>query len=243
MKWEPVAAMIALLALGIWVVWSPGARHDTRPGAQLSKYTLGGSKGEVESLRGPDGTYSFRLLYRGGSASPVLTADEYKRIFGEEGYHAAIATGGSSLFRALNVTSWAGVLWVVLGFAGQGAFFGRMWIQWLASEKSKQSVVPEAFWWLSLVGGVLLFAYFAWRQDIVGVMGQTSGVVIYARNIRLIHKHRRRSERDAARAAAADSSDAPSITDDADPEPVLVEGMSDDAPSDHRSSRRPVGVR
>jgi lipid-A-disaccharide synthase-like uncharacterized protein len=65
-------------------------------------------------------------------------------------------------------------------------------IQWIVSERQKQSVVPEAFWWLSLAGGIALFAYFAWRQDIVGVLGQTSGVVIYARNIRLIHKRRRR---------------------------------------------------
>jgi len=63
------------------------------------------------------------------------------------------------------------------------------------SEKQRESVVPEAFWWLSLVGGVFLFVYFVWRQDIVGVLGQSSGVVIYARNLWLIRKRRRRLAR------------------------------------------------
>jgi hypothetical protein len=70
-----------------------------------------------------------------------------------------------------------------------------MFVQWFASEKKGQSVVPAAFWWMSLIGGVALFAYFAWRPDVVGVLGQCSGVVIYARNLRLISKHRRREER------------------------------------------------
>jgi lipid-A-disaccharide synthase-like uncharacterized protein len=105
-------------------------------------------------------------------------------------------------------------MWVAVGFAGQMAFFGRMMIQWLVSEKQRKSVIPPLFWWLSLVGGVALFAYFAWRQDAVGVLGQTSGVVIYARNIRLIRKQRRREERAAVRAAEM------SMVRDPAPEPV-----------------------
>jgi lipid-A-disaccharide synthase-like uncharacterized protein len=79
-----------------------------------------------------------------------------------------------------------------------------MFIQWLVSEKEKRSVVPEIFWWLSLVGGVTLFAYFAWRQDPVGILGQSSGLVIYARNLRLIYKQRRRAGREAESAASLD---------------------------------------
>ncbi len=48
------------------------------------------------------------------------------------------------------------------------------------------------FWWLSFLGGVCLFTYFVWRKDAVGVLGQATGVVIYARNLRLIHKERTR---------------------------------------------------
>jgi lipid-A-disaccharide synthase-like uncharacterized protein len=53
-------------------------------------------------------------------------------------------------------------------------------------------VITPSFWWFSLLGGVCLFAYFVWRQDAVGVIGQSSGIVIYARNLRLIAKQKRR---------------------------------------------------
>ncbi|TVQ63052.1 MAG: hypothetical protein EA379_04500 [Phycisphaerales bacterium] len=85
--------------------------------------------------------------------------------------------------------------WIAVGFGGQAAFFGRMMLQWVVSERSRQSVVPAAFWWLSLLGGAALFSYFVWRRDVVGVLGQSTGVVIYARNLRLIYKSRRRERR------------------------------------------------
>ena len=66
-------------------------------------------------------------------------------------------------------------------------------VQWVVSERSRVSTVPELFWWFSFVGGVSLFTYFVWRKDVVGVLGQATGVVIYARNLRLIQKQRRRA--------------------------------------------------
>jgi lipid-A-disaccharide synthase-like uncharacterized protein len=90
----------------------------------------------------------------------------------------------------LNISNWENALWVFLGLAGQAAFFGRMLVQWVVSERAKRSEVPVAFWWLSLIGGLLLFAYFVWRRDPVGVLGQSTGVVIYERNLRLIAKER-----------------------------------------------------
>jgi lipid-A-disaccharide synthase-like uncharacterized protein len=48
--------------------------------------------------------------------------------------------------------------------------------------------VPVGFWWGSLFGGALLFAYFCWRKDIVGILGQSVGVFIYARNLALIYR-------------------------------------------------------
>ena len=91
--------------------------------------------------------------------------------------------------------------WILLGFVAQFSFTMRFVVQWIASERRKESVVPEVFWWLSLGGGIALFSYFVWRKDLIGVLGQTTGVVIYARNIRLIIK-RKRAE--AKVAAAAD---------------------------------------
>jgi lipid-A-disaccharide synthase-like uncharacterized protein len=99
------------------------------------------------------------------------------------------------LFRIFKVSSWGNLIWVGLGLAGQAAFSGRMLIQWIVSEKSRKSVVPAAFWWLSLFGALALFAYFVWRQDAVGVLGQAPGLVIYIRNLRLLAKQKRRAAR------------------------------------------------
>ncbi|MCZ2501139.1 hypothetical protein GN316_31640, partial [Xylophilus sp. Kf1] len=64
-------------------------------------------------------------------------------------------------------------------------------IQWLASERMRRSVVPHAFWWFSLAGGVTLLAYALWRGDPVFVLGQGLGLFVYLRNLMLIRKHRR----------------------------------------------------
>lgn len=212
MKWEPIAAMVILFLLGFWIVWGPTVKQDLRPDAKTQEFSFAGSKGELEAVMEPDGDYSFRLLFRGDAgnaagagdtsasetavASPrVFTKAEFISIFGQARYDKAVKNAGNKAFRLLNISSAAGIIWVIIGFAGQAAFFGRMFIQWLTSERRKESVIPEVFWWLSLIGGIMSFAYWGWRQDLIGVLGQTSGVVIYARNIRLIHKRKRRQER------------------------------------------------
>jgi lipid-A-disaccharide synthase-like uncharacterized protein len=82
--------------------------------------------------------------------------------------------------------------WLVFGFAGQAAFAGRMLVQWIASERANASVVPRAFWILSLVGGTTLLIYFVRRGDPVGITGQLLGVFIYVRNLALIARAGRR---------------------------------------------------
>jgi lipid-A-disaccharide synthase-like uncharacterized protein len=79
---------------------------------------------------------------------------------------------------------------VALGLGGQLLFTGRMLVQWFASEKSKRSVIPVAFWWMSLIGSTMLLIYFIWRRDIVGIIGQATGWVIYIRNLVLIRRSR-----------------------------------------------------
>ncbi|MGD8441818.1 MAG: lipid-A-disaccharide synthase N-terminal domain-containing protein [Holophagae bacterium] len=86
-----------------------------------------------------------------------------------------------------------GIAWVVLGLLGQVVFAGRMIVQWLISERSRRSVVPVAFWWMSLAGASMLLVYFLWRRDIVGVLGQCTGWIIYLRNLVLIYRERRGS--------------------------------------------------
>lgn len=79
-------------------------------------------------------------------------------------------------------------IWIIIGFLGQGLFFMRFIVQWLASEKAQASVVPIAFWYFSIGGALILFAYSIYRQDPVFFTGQALALLIYARNLHLIHK-------------------------------------------------------
>lgn len=79
-------------------------------------------------------------------------------------------------------------VWIIIGFLGQTLFFMRFFVQWLASEKAGRSVIPNAFWYFSLLGGLTLFIYALWRQDPVFIIGQSTGLLIYARNLYFIHK-------------------------------------------------------
>ena len=79
-------------------------------------------------------------------------------------------------------------IWVVTGFLGQGLFFGRWIVQWLASERSAASKVPVSFWYLSLVGGLITLAYAIYRKDPVFIAGQSIGAVVYVRNLMLIYR-------------------------------------------------------
>ena len=115
-----------------------------------------------------------------------LTPDEYAaRVYRAQHEHRT-----NRIYRLLNITTPWGILWVSLGFLGQALFTFRMVLQWWASEKEKRSVVPVGFWWGSLFGGLMLFVYFAWRKDIVGILGQSTGVFVYARNLVLIYRAR-----------------------------------------------------
>jgi lipid-A-disaccharide synthase-like uncharacterized protein len=76
--------------------------------------------------------------------------------------------------------------WVMFGLLGQLMFTGRFLVQWIASERARRSVVPVAFWWFSIVGGLMLLAYAIYRRDPVFILGQALGVIIYSRNLWLI---------------------------------------------------------
>ncbi len=96
------------------------------------------------------------------------------------------------LQRAMNVRSHGELLWVLVGFIGQALFSMRFLIQWFVSEKAKESVVPVAFWYFSIFGGMTLLTYAIWRRDPVIIAGQAGGLLIYARNLWFIHKKRAR---------------------------------------------------
>ncbi|MBL4628234.1 MAG: lipid-A-disaccharide synthase N-terminal domain-containing protein [Roseicyclus sp.] len=95
------------------------------------------------------------------------------------------------VFTLLNIESWPEFWWVTLGLSAQLAFASRFIVQWIASERAGRSYVPVAFWYLSIVGGAMLLSYALYRQDIVFILGQSIGVVVYTRNLMLIHRSKR----------------------------------------------------
>ena len=83
------------------------------------------------------------------------------------------------------------LIWLIIGFGGQGLFTARFLVQWIKSEKQKKSIIPVEFWYLSLFGGLTLLIYAIHKQDPVFILGQSFGVVIYSRNLYFIHHERR----------------------------------------------------
>lgn len=219
-KWEPVALIILVVGLGMWLVWGNRDRFygiEPAEDARRVELRVGSQRGivevvEVPSAQGGPSSHLFRVMLRNGFVSEPMDDAAFTQRYGQDVYQTTVQSQENVAFRLLNITSWAGLLWAGIGLAGQIAFSGRMLVQWIVSEKKRESVIPEIFWWLSLGGGVLLFIYFVWRQDLVGVLGQSSGVVIYARNIKLIKKRAKRQ----AEELASPSTPTP-LTHDPDP--------------------------
>ncbi|MCA0403971.1 MAG: lipid-A-disaccharide synthase N-terminal domain-containing protein [Proteobacteria bacterium] len=81
-------------------------------------------------------------------------------------------------------------IWLAVGFLGQAIFSARFIVQWLISEREKRSIIPVAFWYLSLLGGITLLVYSIYKKDPVFILGQSTGVFIYMRNLYLIQRER-----------------------------------------------------
>lgn len=96
--------------------------------------------------------------------------------------------------------NWFGVdtvrefVWVAIGLCGQLMFTARFLVQWIASERVRKSVVPVMFWYFSLAGGTILLTYAIYRRDPVFMLGQSMGLVIYARNLWLIRAEHRAAD-------------------------------------------------
>ncbi len=82
-------------------------------------------------------------------------------------------------------------VWLAIGFLGQACFFTRFLIQWIASERRQRSVVPVAFWYLSIAGSLIVLSYAVWRRDPVFIVGQSVGLVVYFRNLVLLSREKR----------------------------------------------------
>jgi lipid-A-disaccharide synthase-like uncharacterized protein len=86
------------------------------------------------------------------------------------------------------------LVWVIVGFVGQALFSMRFVVQWLASERLKRSIIPNAFWYFSLAGGATLLAYAIHKRDPVFIAGQGLGLFVYLRNLYLIRTGRQKAD-------------------------------------------------
>ena len=85
-------------------------------------------------------------------------------------------------------------VWLAVGFIGQAFFSMRFMVQWVASERKGESVVPVSFWFFSIGGGLTLFLYAVYRRDPVFMIGQGAGLFVYLRNLYLIQRKGRLAE-------------------------------------------------
>ncbi len=92
-----------------------------------------------------------------------------------------------TLASGLGAGTRAELAWILVGLGGQVLFMMRFLVQWIVSEKARRSVIPVAFWWLSIGGAAILLAYAIYRADPVFILGQSLGFFNYARNLWLIH--------------------------------------------------------
>lgn len=81
--------------------------------------------------------------------------------------------------------------WLVIGFVGQALFGMRFLIQWIISEKRRESVIPLPFWYFSIIGSIILLSYAIHKQDPVFILGQSLGSIIYIRNLMLISRKKK----------------------------------------------------
>jgi len=82
-------------------------------------------------------------------------------------------------------------VWLAIGFLGQFLFASRFLIQWFKSELIGRSVIPVAFWYFSVGGGVVLLAYAVHKMDPVFITGQATGLLVYSRNLYLIFREKK----------------------------------------------------
>jgi lipid-A-disaccharide synthase-like uncharacterized protein len=167
----PAVGWLILLALGM----------VARPGEKLAPpFNMSDRIATIELVKDDEGALKARFDGWREGDEELSGADFFEELY-------ARTRGLPRVYMWLDVTSFTGVMWVVFGFLGQAVFMGRMVVQLAASEQAKTSVVPPIFWWLSLLGSSMLMVYFIWRKEIVGFLGQSTGWIIYIRNLWFIY--------------------------------------------------------
>jgi len=123
----------------------------------------------------PDGHVVYLVSHPDGSLERIAPDQMADNLF------QSAKTRSSSL--VLDFHNPVVLLWLTIGLIGQVLFTGRMVVQYIASHRKGKSVVPPLFWWMSLIGSLMLLAYFLWRRDPIGLLGQAFGSFVYLKNI------------------------------------------------------------
>lgn len=183
-RWLLLLEVCLLLAVLAWAADAGFRSLQERNALGIDlKIQLDGAEDRVLLHQLDDGSLRYRIRSDSGREED-LTPDEFAaRVHRDQHSRGPFEV-------LLNVSSPAGFAWVALGFLGQLLFTGRMLVQWLVSEREKRSVVPLAFWWMSLIGATMLLVYFVWRKEPIGVLGQATGWFVYVRNLWMIHRQR-----------------------------------------------------
>ena len=93
--------------------------------------------------------------------------------------------------------------WLAFGLIAQLFFTARFLVQWISSERAGKSVVPMAFWFFSMGGGLMTLVYGIVKREPVIIVGQALATIIYIRNIMLIVKNRGQAVGDAGSLASS----------------------------------------
>ena len=140
------------------------------------KIQMVGASDTVSIVKDSEGKLKYKVTQDDGDIT-YLTPEEFtKKVYKEKSTR-------DWLKRLFNVPTATGVIWVMIGFLGQVFFTGRMILQWIVSEKAKKSIVPRAFWIMSLLGSAMLLSYAVYRRDPVFILGQSFGSIVYIRNL------------------------------------------------------------
>jgi lipid-A-disaccharide synthase-like uncharacterized protein len=180
-----VLALVVLTAMAAWIAIGPQLLERTETDASRFDLVLGSRKIGVQVRPDPatPGENRFRFDNWPEQGRQWLPEQTFATLLAAEAHRL---DDRPRLLKLLSASTWLASLWVGLGLVGQIVFVGRMIVQWWSSERCGRSIVTPAFWWMSMVGSAMLLTYFIWRKDPVGILGQSTGVVIYLRNISIM---------------------------------------------------------
>jgi len=179
-RWYLIAAEVVFIVSLCVAAVVMFRNHSPTANSVQVQVKLPDASSQVYLEKESDGSMVYLIRHGNGSVEHATPAEMSQQLFDA-------GNSGS----ALGLSNPLVALWLGIGFFGQVLFTGRMIVQWLASERQGKSVVPPLFWWMSLIGSLMLLAYFFWRRDPIGLLGQAFGSFIYLKNIMWIRNESR----------------------------------------------------